>query len=59
MTYPKPIMSITELMALGFSRDFLNQCAHRKGQTYASKTLGGGKWLFDTAEFEKQRVKFK
>lgn len=30
MTYPKPLMSVTEMQKLGFSRDFLYRIARRK-----------------------------
>ena len=55
MQYPKQIMSLTELVQLGFSRRELNKNVHAKGQTFAIKTTGGGKWIFDTAEYEKWR----
>ena len=56
MQYPKPIMSLTELVELGFSRRELNKNVHAKGQTFALKTEGGGKWVFVTAEYEKWRL---
>ena len=55
MQYPKPIMSLTELTELGFPRRELNKNVHAKGQVFAIKTTGGGKWIFDTAEYEKWR----
>lgn len=57
MTYPKPMMSITELVKLGFSRDELSRDVHVKGQNFAIKTPGGGKWRIDTEEYEKFRRK--
>jgi len=57
MIYPKPLMSITELCELGFSRDELNRDVHAKGQRFATKTPGGGKWRIDTEEYEKFRKK--
>ena len=58
MEYPRPLMSITELnkeMCIPI-RD-LKAAVHVRGQTFARKTAGGGKWLIDTAEFEKWRLK--
>lgn len=52
MRYPKPIMSLSELAELGFPRRELNKNVHARGQTFARKTTGGGKWLFDTVEYE-------
>ncbi len=58
MTYPKPVMSITELLALGFTRDYLNRMVHHKmAYKYAIKTSNRGKWYIDTEEFEKLRSK--
>ena len=60
MTYPKPMMSIKEIhITMGVPLDFLKQAVHVPGQTFASKTSGGGKWLIDTEEFEKWRRKRK
>ena len=56
MHYPKPIMKITQLNELGFSRDFLNRAVHHKGQGFAHKTSEKGDWLIDTDEFEKWRL---
>ena len=56
MKYPKALMSVTELVKLGFSRADLNQAAHhRLSYKYIQVTQGGGKFLFDTAEWEKCR----
>lgn len=54
MNYPKPIMSITELTKLGFSRDYLKRCIHIKGFP-GTRTSPNGKWIVDTEEFEKWR----
>lgn len=57
MEYPRPLMSITELnkeMCIPI-RD-LKAAVHVRGQTFARKTVGGGKWLIDTAEFENRRL---
>lgn len=52
MQYPKPIMSLSELAEMGFPRHELNKNVHARGQTFAFKTTGGGKWLFDTEKYE-------
>lgn len=57
MVYPKAIMSITEMVALGFSREYMRNIVHVQGQQFATPSLGGGKWQIDTAEFEKFRKK--
>lgn len=46
------VMSITELIALGWNKYTLMQIAHSKGSP-AFKTCGGGKWLFDVKKLEK------
>lgn len=56
MKYPKAIMSIAELQKMGFPKEMLIRCTRFKNVP-ATKTPGGGKWLFDTEEFEKWRVK--
>ena len=43
MEYPKPIMSITDLEELGFSRIELKNAVHTKGQDFTVKTAGQGK----------------
>lgn len=53
--YPKPIMGITELRGLGFSRNYLHQVVHARNQKFATMTMGEGKWYIDTEEFEKWR----
>lgn len=59
MEYPKPIMSTTELMKLGFSRTYLSEMAHRKNQNYCTRTSPKpkAKMMFDTARFEREREK--
>lgn len=47
MIYPKQIMSISELVELGFPREDLKRYTRIKGVP-AYKTKGGGKWLFKT-----------
>ena len=54
MTYPKAVMSITELTKMGFSRKELIKAAHHHlSSKYIIKTSGGGKYFFKTEEFEK------
>jgi len=55
MQYPKPIMTITELVPLGFTKHYLKRVCHVKGQDFAKKTPGGGKYYFDVEKFEKWR----
>lgn len=52
-------MSLTELEGMGFGRDYLYEMAHRRGQTYCTRTSDKrkAKFLFDTAAFEKERMK--
>lgn len=57
MQYPKKIMSISELIEMGFSRYDLYAYYHRRGQSYARKSPGNGKIMFDTEKFEKFRMK--
>ena len=57
MEYPNPIMSITELEEMGFTRSYLKEMAHRRGQKYATYSVGRGKFFFDTRRFEKEREK--
>jgi hypothetical protein len=60
MTYPKPLMSITELNKLGFPRDLLYKAAHAQGcERYIIRTPGGGKILFDTEKWERIRKRWK
>ncbi len=46
------VISITELVKLGWKRDTLLQIARSKNSP-AFKTPGGGKWLFDLKKFDK------
>jgi hypothetical protein len=46
------VMSISELIALGWHKHTLMQIAHSKGSP-AFKTCGGGKWLFDVRKLER------
>ena len=55
--YPKEIMSIKELVAMGFTKTQMYQAAHHfLSDKYTMRTSGGGKILFDTAAFEKERA---
>lgn len=57
MKYPKPVMSLTEMAKLGFSRTQLNQAAHHPlADKYMMTTANGGKFLFDTEKFERYRT---
>ena len=57
MDYSKPAMSITELVKeTGIKRGWWMQAAHHYlADRYIIRTEGGGKFYFDTAEFEKVR----
>ena len=59
MTYPKPVMRISELIYMGFSYQYLRRAYGSPGQTFATKVSPLKKnsaILFDTEEFEKWRV---
>ncbi|WP_312370867.1 hypothetical protein [Lachnoclostridium sp.] len=49
---PRKVISISELVELGWKKDTLLQIARSKNSP-AFKTPGGGKWLFDVKKFEK------
>ncbi len=51
MNYQKPLMSITELVAMGYSRWDLQCYANAKGAPVI-RTIGGGKVLFQTDKIE-------
>lgn len=57
MQYPKAVMSITELVEIGFGRDDMKAACHAEGQDFATRTVGGGKFLIDTEKFEQWRQK--
>ena len=60
MTYPKPVMRISELIYMGFSYQYLRRAYGTPGQTFATKVSplkSNSVILFDTEEFEKWRVK--
>lgn len=48
MTFPKAVMTISELEAMGFTRSFLRDLLRRHGDAIAFRTSGGGKWMVDT-----------
>ena len=51
ITYPKPYMSISEIVSFGLSRDYLKQLSRADGAPII-KTMGGGKIYFKTAELD-------
>lgn len=60
MEYPKPLMSIKELTAMGLPKEYLKRAVHCQ---YAHKFIdrtgsaANSKFLIDTVEFEKLRKK--
>ena len=58
MKYPKPLMSLSELRKLGFSRNELLEYGHMKDSP-ATRTIGGRKFLFDTEKLEEKRLERK
>ena len=60
MTYPKKIMKVSELQALGFSATDLRAAYRIPGQKFAWKMnpyKSNSHLVFDTEEFEKFREK--
>ena len=57
MTYPKPIMKMAELKAMGFTEDYIMRVYHMRGQKVAWKASNkvNSPILFDTEELEKLR----
>ena len=54
MDYPKEIMSISEMKAMGYPKDYLYRAVHSKhAPKFAIQTSRRGKWLIKTSEFEK------
>ena len=51
MKYPKELMSITELIELGYSRDLLMNYSKARNAPVVW-TMGGGKVYFKTSELE-------
>ena len=59
MEYPKPLMTTTELVKMGFTRAMLYEMAHTPGQQYCIRRGSSqrGHFLFDTKLLEKARLK--
>ncbi len=56
MRYPKPLMSIRELVEMGYSKTDLYHAAHcDESKYYIIPTKGKGKIRFDTEQWEKHR----
>ena len=56
MTYPKPVMSITDMTKLGFSKtDLYKMAKHPLADKYIIRTGAGGKIYYDTEKFEQYR----
>lgn len=59
MEYPKPVMRLTELQKMGFSKEYLMKAYRSKDQVFAWKidmTKGNSPILFDTKQFEQYRI---
>ena len=54
MDYPKPVMNLSQLAEMGFSKSTLRSLIREPGQKIAVKTPGGGKWLVDTAALDRR-----
>ena len=60
MEYPKPMMKTSELRKMGFPEELLYVAYLSKGQRFAQKInplKKNSAIVFDTAEFEKWRIK--
>lgn len=58
MTYPKQVMTVKELRAMGYPKEYLLEIYRSRNQKVAWKTGTGGRTstiLFDTEELEKYR----
>ena len=58
MTYPKQVMTVKELRAMGYPKEYLLEIYRNRNQKIAWKTGTGGRTstiLFDTEELEKFR----
>lgn len=54
MIFPKPVMRISELMAMGFPREYLRRAYGTRGQRFATKTnpsKSNSAIVFDTTAF--------
>ena len=52
MKYPKPIMTINELVELGYGRSYLNDLCHDPEQRFATRSRNGGRWYIDTEKLD-------
>lgn len=62
LTYEKPVMKLSELMAMGFPEEMLLNAYRTKGQQFAQKMNPGKKnspIIFMTEEFERWREKIQ
>lgn len=60
MEYPKPMMRLKELMAMGIPESMLMNAYREKGQNFAQKIdpkRSNSPIVFDTEEFDKWRLK--
>ena len=60
VNYPKQIMKITELIGIGFPKEYLMNAYHSRNQTFAWKmdmTKKNSPILFDTEGLEEYRQK--
>jgi len=60
MTYPKPIMRLSELKKIGFPEALLRKAVREPGQTFATRTdpyRENSPIVFDTEGFEVWRKK--
>lgn len=60
MEYPKPVMRLTELQEMGFSKEYLMKAYRSKEQVFAWKidmTKENSPILFDTKQFEQYRIR--
>lgn len=58
MEYPKALMTISELVEMGYARRTLERNVHKPG--FPARKAGQGKkapWRIDTKEFEKWQIK--
>lgn len=62
MEYPKPMMRLKELMAMGIPESMLMNAYREVGQNFAQKIdpkRSNSPIVFDTAEFDKWRMKMQ
>ena len=53
----KELYSIKELSRLGYSEASLRKACHAKGQSFAIRTSGGGKFLINREAYDKWALK--